>query len=72
MNRLKWAACMGVVAVFVLTGCAGVNKGLDTANEGAHEAGKPVGKVMKLPSSVMEGAAEGSSKKESQDNPLNR
>ena len=68
----RFAVWMAVLAVCFLTGCAGVNKGLDSANEGAYEAGKPVGKVMKMPSSVMEGAAEGSSKKEHQDNPLNR
>ncbi len=68
-HSLLW---MGGLTVFLLTACSGMNKGLDSANEGAHQAGKPVGKVMKLPSSVMEGAAEGTTTKESQDNPLNR
>ncbi|MBI4384233.1 MAG: hypothetical protein HY579_09400 [Nitrospinae bacterium] len=62
-----------LAAALAFLGCAAVNEGLDTANEGAKEAGKPVGKVMKIPGSAAQGAAEGMIKKEKDpDNPFNR
>ncbi|MBN2119675.1 MAG: hypothetical protein JW734_01290 [Candidatus Omnitrophica bacterium] len=57
---------------FAISGCAGLNQGLDKANEGAREVGKPVGKVMSIPGSVAEGAAEGIITEENEDNPFNR
>ena len=58
--------------IFAVSGCAGVNRGLDRANEGAREIGKPVGKVMSIPGSAAEGAAEGIIAEEDEDNPFNR
>ena len=57
---------------FFLTGCETVNRGLDKANEGAREVGKPVGKVMSIPGSAAEGAAEGMITSEDDENPYNR
>lgn len=49
-----------LTAIFAFSmGCASVNRGLDTANIGAKEAGKPLGKVLQLPMSGTEGVAEG-------------
>ena len=36
-----------------------MNQGLDEANEGSREIGKPVGKLMNIPTSIMRGGAEG-------------
>ena len=58
--------------VFGVSGCETVNRGLDKANEGAYEAGKPVGKVMSIPGSVAEGAADGIITTGDEDNPYNR
>ena len=65
---------LATMAVFLIgVGCASVNKGLDTVNEGAKEAGKPVGKVISIPGSVVEGAAEGmTDKTDDPKNPFNR
>ena len=58
--------------ILLISNCASVNKGLDTANEGAEEVGKPIGKVINLPSSVSKGAAEGILHKGDEENPFNR
>ena len=56
-----------------------MNQGLDEANEGSREIGKPVGKLMNIPASVMRGGAEGIKSKEKDpekerdpENPFNR
>ena len=69
-----WRMILSTVAVLLISaGCASVNKGLDTANEGAKEVGKPVGKVISIPGSVAEGAAEGMTEKTADPkNPFNR
>lgn len=59
-------------ALFLMIGCASVNEGLDKTGEGAKEAGKPIGKIMNIPGSAMEGAAEGAIKKQDEENPYNR
>jgi hypothetical protein len=46
------AVCCGAL----LAGCAST---MEDVNQGAKEVGKPVGGVMRVPGSVMEGAAEG-------------
>jgi hypothetical protein len=58
--------------VLGLSGCQTVNRGLDKVNEGAYEAGKPIGKVMSIPGSVAEGGAEGVIATGDEDNPYNR
>lgn len=63
---------LGICFPIFCSSCSTVNEGLDSANEGAHEVGKPVGKVLNLPGSVMEGAAEGIATTENEDNPFNR
>ncbi|HJP19641.1 MAG TPA: hypothetical protein QF468_13435 [Nitrospinota bacterium] len=60
------------LALFFMLGCASVNEGLDKTGEGAKEAGKPLGKVMNIPGSAMEGAAEGAIKNQDKENPFNR
>jgi hypothetical protein len=67
---IQWSLIICVI--LVVSNCSSVNQGLDKANEGAEEVGKPVGKVMNLPSSVSKGAAEGILHKEDEDNPFNR
>lgn len=52
-------------------GCA-INPALDTANVGAEKVGEPVGKVIKLPQSVMEGTTKGYVDKPKQENPYGR
>ena len=50
-----------------------MNQGLDEANEGSKEIGKPVGKVMNIPTSIMRGGAEGiKSKQNDPNNPYGR
>ncbi len=71
MRRINLTAI--ILAAALALGCAAANEGLDKANEGAKEVGKPVGKVMKIPGSTAQGAAEGMIKKEKDpDNPFNR
>ena len=60
------------ILCFLVSGCTAMNKGLDRANEGVYKAGKPVGKVLNLPNSASEGAAEGMITSEYDDNPFNR
>lgn len=48
----KWLSCWIVVVGLALSGC-------ESVNEGAKEVGKPVGGAIRVPGSVMEGAAEG-------------
>lgn len=61
-----------LVIVLFLIGCAGVNKGLDTANVGAEKVGEPTGKVLKVPQSAMEGATKGLVDRPQQENPYGR
>lgn len=50
-----------------------MNQGLDEANDGSKEIGKPVGKIMNIPTSIMRGGAEGiKSKEKDPGNPFNR
>jgi len=71
--KKKWGMILlGFVILFFCSNCSTVNEGLDGANEGARQVGKPVGKLLHLPGSVMEGAAEGIVTKENEDNPFNR
>ena len=70
--RVLFSLFLLVTFVFLLSGCETVNRGLDKANEGAYEAGKPVGKVMSIPGSVAEGAADGIITTGDEDNPYNR
>lgn len=63
---------LALAAIVFMIGCASVNKGLDNANDAAKEGGKPIGKVMKLPSSITEGAADGMNENSNQPNPFNR
>jgi len=73
MNKRGSAIFLVVFFTFLFCGaCSTVNQGLDSANEGAREAGKPVGKVLKVPGSAMEGAAEGIATTEKEDNPYGR
>ena len=68
-----------LISIILISGCASVNQGLDKANEGSKEIGKPVGKLMNIPASVMRGGAEGIKSKEKDpekerdpENPFNR
>ena len=71
--KKKWGMILlGFVLLFICSSCSTVNEGLDGANEGAREVGKPVGKVLHIPGSIMEGAAEGIATEENEDNPFNR
>ena len=70
--RVLLSSLVVIMFVFGLSGCAGVNQGLDKVNEGAYEVGKPVGKVMSIPGSAAEGAAEGIITTGDEDNPYNR
>ena len=50
-----------------------MNQRLDEANEGGREIGKPMGKIMSVPTSIMRGGAEGiKSKEKDPGNPFNR
>jgi len=61
-----------ILPIFI-SACASVNQGLDTANEGSKEIGKPVGKVMNIPTSIIRGGAEGIKSKENDpNNPFDR
>lgn len=71
MRGLSKTVFLMVAGLFLFTGCAAVNKGLDKTSEGAKALGKPVGKAMNIPASVAEGAAEGVQAQD-QDNPFNR
>ena len=60
-----------VLAVFgslLLAGCAST---MEDVNQGAKEVGKPAGGIMRVPGSVMEGAAEGTAGQPNS-NPYNR
>ena len=71
--KMKWGMIfLGFVILFFCSSCSTVNEGLDGANEGARQVGKPVGKLLNIPGSIMEGAAEGIVTKENEDNPFNR
>ena len=70
MKKIFGLMMSATALFFLITGCAAVNKTLDKASDVGREAGKPVGKVMNIPGSVAEGAAEGMQKNE--DNPFNR
>lgn len=66
---LRYLACI-LIPGFIM-GCA-INPALDTANVGAEKVGEPVGKVIKLPQSVMEGTTKGYVDKPKQENPYGR
>ena len=57
-----------IISITVMAGCAST---MDKVNKGAEETGKAGGRVMKVPHSVSEGAAEGI-KGEPESNPYNR
>ena len=62
-----------LISIILISGCASVNQGLDKANDGSKEIGKPVGKIMNIPTSIMRGGAEGiKSKEKDPGNPFNR
>lgn len=61
-NKLCWLLI--ILSFFFVSGCASVNKG-------AEEVGKTGGKIMRVPGSVSEGAAEGIAG-EPESNPYNR
>lgn len=62
-----------LILIILLSGCASANQTLDEANEGSKEIGKPVGKVMNIPTSIMRGGAEGiKSKQNDPNNPYGR
>ena len=48
-----------VLAVFASLLFAGCASTMENVNQGAMKAGRPAGGVMRVPGSVMEGAAEG-------------
>jgi hypothetical protein len=69
----KWKmALLSIIILSFCSGCATVNEGLDGANEGARQVGKPVGKALHIPGSIHEGAAEGIISEENEDNPYGR
>jgi hypothetical protein len=73
MMKKKWEITLLSLAVlFFCSSCASVNEGLDGANKGARQVGKPVGKALHIPGSIHEGAAEGIVTEENEDNPMNR
>lgn len=72
MKKKLGLVLSGLVILIFSSGCASVNKGLDGANQGAREVGKPVGKALHIPGSIHEGAAEGIVTEENEDNPMNR
>lgn len=71
MGRLFKGIFLMTFLLSAVAGCAAVNKGLDKTSEGAAELGKPAGKIMNVPTAVVEGAAEGV-QGETKDNPFNR
>lgn len=71
MKSLFKSVLFMALGLFLIIGCAMVNKSLDKTSEGAKELGKPMGKVMNVPTAVAEGAAEGV-QGEIKDNPFNR
>ena len=71
MKRLSGSVLL-IMLLVLFSGCQTVNRGLDKTNEAAQEVGKPIGKVMSIPGSVAEGAAEGMITKEDEENPFNR
>lgn len=72
MNKKCGMILFGFGILLFFSSCSTVNEGLDGANEGARQVGKPVGKVLNVPGSIMEGAAEGIVTRENEDNPYNR
>lgn len=56
MIRILKITVISVVAAFVLGGCAST---LENVNRGAEETGKAGGRILRIPSSVSEGAAGG-------------
>jgi uncharacterized protein YceK len=57
-----------ILSGLLLSGCAST---MEDANQGAKEVGKPAGGIMRVPGSVMEGAAEGTAG-QPKSNPYNR
>ncbi len=66
MYKLFGIAC--VLIFFLASGCAST---LEDSNKGAEEAGKPAGKVLRIPNSFSKGVAEGVAG-EPESNPYNR
>jgi hypothetical protein len=58
--------------VFLGTGCATVNEGLDKTAEGTRQVSKPVGKIMNIPQAISEGATDGIVDDTNKENPYNR
>jgi len=54
---------MKIISTLILTGSlawlAGCASTMENVNQGARDAGRPVGGVTRVPGSVMEGAAQG-------------
>ena len=61
-------ALTAAVTLLLLAGCAST---MEDVNQGAKEVGKPAGGIMRVPGSVMEGAAEGTAG-QPKSNPYNR
>jgi hypothetical protein len=72
MKKKLGLVLSGLVILIFTSSCATVNEGLDGANQGARDVGKPVGKALHIPGSIHEGAAEGIVTEENEDNPMNR
>ena len=66
MHR-KIISLAAVLSLLLVAGCAS----LDDANRGAESAGRTTGKVLRIPHSASEGAAEGIAG-EPESNPYNR
>jgi hypothetical protein len=65
-RTLHWL--IAVLWALTVLGCAST---MEDVNQGAKEVGRPVGGVMRVPGSVMEGAAEGTAG-QPKSNPYNR
>jgi len=63
----------GLILLLFILSVSGCATTLDDVNKGAKEVGKTGGKVMRIPGSVSEGAAEGiAGEEEEESNPYNR
>jgi hypothetical protein len=69
MTRISISICMITIAALLLaSGCASQ---MNTANEGANQAGQTAGGAARVPNSFIEGAAKGTAGQNSP-NPYNR
>jgi len=57
---------------FLTTGCASVNEGMDKAKKPVKAVGKSAGKVLDVTGAVTDGAVDGISDSDYEDNPFNR